>query len=119
MRPCLPPCPLPPPPQVYFSTYERLKVAIGARVNTSWSQSPAVHMAAAAGAGAATMLITNPLWVIKTRLQTQNMGIRMGKATSPALYKGTVDAFIRIAREEGMAGLYRSVRWGQAVAVGG
>ena len=47
---------------VYFSAYERLKVAIGARVAPEWSQSPAVHMAAAAGAGAATMMITNPLW---------------------------------------------------------
>ena len=63
-------------------------------------------MAAAAGAGAATMLITNPLWVVKTRLQTQNMGIRMGKGGNSALYRGTADALVRIAREEGLAGLY-------------
>ncbi|EFN56802.1 hypothetical protein CHLNCDRAFT_51574 [Chlorella variabilis] len=60
----------------------------------------------AASAGAATMMITNPLWVIKTRLQTQNMGIRMGASGNPALYRGTLDALIRIAREEGVAGLY-------------
>ena len=63
-------------------------------------------MAAAAGAGAATMLITNPLWVVKTRLQTQNMGIKMGRGANTALYKGTADALIRIAREEGLGGLY-------------
>lgn len=63
-------------------------------------------MAAAAGAGAATMLITNPLWVVKTRLQTQNMGIRMGNGRNPAMYKGMADALIRIAREEGLSGLY-------------
>ena len=58
-------------------------------------------------AGAATMMITNPLWVIKTRLQTQNMGIRMGASGNPALYRGTLDALLRIAREEGVVGLYR------------
>ena len=91
---------------VYFTTYERLKLAIARHVGREWASSPGVHMAAAAGAGAATMLITNPLWVVKTRLQTQNMGIRMGSGRNPALYKGTADALIRIAKEEGLSGLY-------------
>lgn len=91
---------------VYFTTYERLKVAIASRVPREWGNTPGVHMAAAAGAGAATMLITNPLWVVKTRLQTQNMGLKMGAGRNPAMYKGTTDALIRIAREEGLAGLY-------------
>lgn len=91
---------------VYFSTYERLKVAIAARVQPEWAASPGVHMAAAAGAGAATMLITNPLWVVKTRLQTQDMGFKMGTTRNTRLYKGTADALIRIAREEGLSGLY-------------
>jgi solute carrier family 25 folate transporter 32 len=91
---------------VYFTTYERLKVAIARHVRPEYAGSPGVHMAAAAGAGAATMLITNPLWVVKTRLQTQNMGIKMGRGSNPALYRGTADALIRIAREEGIAGLY-------------
>ncbi|KAL4529421.1 hypothetical protein Ndes2526A_g04210 [Nannochloris sp. 'desiccata'] len=91
---------------VYFTTYERFKVAISNHVRPEWKASPGVHMAAAAGAGAATMLITNPLWVVKTRLQTQNMGIKMGRGTNSALYKGTADALIRIAKEEGIAGLY-------------
>lgn len=43
------------------------------------------------------------------RLQTQNMGIRMGASRNPAMYRGTLDALVRIAREEGLAGLYR---WG-------
>lgn len=91
---------------VYFTVYERFKVAIAKHVRPEWAGSPGVHMAAAAGAGAATMLITNPLWVVKTRLQTQNMGMKMGRGTNPALYKGTADALLRIAREEGIAGLY-------------
>ena len=91
---------------VYFTAYERLKVSIARRVRPEWAASPGVHMAAAAGAGAATMLITNPLWVVKTRLQTQHMGLKMGAGRSTALYKGTADALLRIAREEGLSGLY-------------
>jgi solute carrier family 25 (mitochondrial folate transporter), member 32 len=91
---------------VYFTAYERLKTAVASRVRPEWAASPGVHMAAAAGAGAATMLITNPLWVVKTRLQTQHLGIKMGLGRNTALYRGTADALVRIAREEGLVGLY-------------
>lgn len=40
------------------------------------------------------------------------MGIRMGASGNPALYRGTIDALVRIAREEGVVGLYR---WAQAL----
>lgn len=80
---------------------------------TKWIHPPLVHMMSASGAGLATMCVTNPLWVIKTRLQTQHMGIRTkvasGQGKAP-LYTGTVNAFLRIAREEGLAGLYRCYR---------
>ena len=91
---------------VYFTVYERLKTAVGNRVPPERRTGPAVHMVAAAGAGAATMMITNPLWVVKTRLQTQTLGLKMGSTRNTIHYKGTVDALRRIAKEEGLSGLY-------------
>ena len=63
-------------------------------------------MLAATGAGLATQVVINPLWVIKTRLQTQNMKL-LWRHQHGDLYKGTFNALWRLAREEGFRGLYR------------
>ena len=64
-------------------------------------------MLAAAGAGVGTLAFTNPLWVVKTRLQTQHMGLSIGSAATRPMYTGTFNALYTIARTEGIAGLYR------------
>lgn len=55
---------------VYFTVYDRFKHAV-ARSYPGLQNHPGVHMLAACGAGVATVAVTNPLWVVKTRLQTQ------------------------------------------------
>ncbi|KAL9332300.1 hypothetical protein ACSQ67_001910 [Phaseolus vulgaris] len=53
---------------VYFSTYEQLKSFLHSD-DDSHHLSIGSNMIAASGAGAATTMFTNPLWVVKTRLQ--------------------------------------------------
>ncbi|XP_078159811.1 NAD+ transporter 1 [Carex rostrata] len=84
---------------VYFSIYEQLKSLLSSN-DGSHQLSIGANMIAASGAGAATIVATNPLWVVKTRFQTQ--GMRIGVIP----YKGITDALRRIAREEGVRGLY-------------
>ncbi|GBF90258.1 hypothetical protein Rsub_03391 [Raphidocelis subcapitata] len=92
---------------VYFSVYGRLKTVLTTRHGQVVPATPKVHMAAAAGAGVATLVVTNPLWVVKTRLQTQHLNLSYGRAGHVrAAYTGTFNALSRIAREEGLTGLY-------------
>jgi len=60
--------------------------------------SPAHHLAAASLAGVTTLSLTNPIWVVKTRLCLQTEQSRQ--------YRGFLHALAQIARQEGLRGLY-------------
>ncbi|XP_051145844.1 nicotinamide adenine dinucleotide transporter 1, chloroplastic-like [Andrographis paniculata] len=85
---------------VYFTVYGHLKDLLHTYGNTKGELSIASNAIAAAGAGAATAIAINPLWVVKTRLQTQ--GMRQGVVP----YKSIFSALRRILHEEGFRGWY-------------
>ncbi len=58
-------------------------------------------------AGVATSLVTNPIWMIKTRMQLQYKHAGTTAAGEP--YTGIFNAFSRIAREEGLAAFYKGI----------
>lgn len=84
---------------VYFTVYDPLKRLLGSN-DEKHQISIGANMIAASGAGAATTIATIPLWVVKTRFQTQ--GMKEGVVP----YKGTLPALRKIAHEEGIRGLY-------------
>ncbi|CAO3594263.1 unnamed protein product [Absidia cylindrospora] len=60
------------------------------------------HLIASAEAGALTVVASNPIWVIKTRMCATTR-------TTPNAYKGLWDGLTRLGKEEGMKGLYRGM----------
>lgn len=85
---------------VYFSVYEHLKGFLRSHDGNGSQLTIGANVIAASGAGAATSIATNPLWVVKTRLQTQ--GMRPGVVP----YKDVLSGLRRIVHEEGFLGLY-------------
>ncbi|KAG0268655.1 hypothetical protein DFQ27_006157 [Actinomortierella ambigua] len=60
-----------------------------------------VHLSSAATAGVVTATMTNPIWLIKTRMQLQQEGVRQ--------YRNSLDCIVQILRMEGIRGLYKGL----------
>jgi len=88
----------------YFPCYEEMKRILGKRDGYS-SDVVSVNMCSAVVAGAGSAMITAPIWLVRTRLQIQ--GDASGQLTKP--YKGVLDAFVRIPREEGLRHLWNGL----------
>mmetsp|Transcript_8214 Transcript_8214/g.24610 ORF Transcript_8214/g.24610 Transcript_8214/m.24610 type:complete len:296 (+) Transcript_8214:140-1027(+) len=83
----------------FFFFYEKFKPQNdGTAVQTAGS-----NALASVKAGAAMVLLTNPVWLVKTRLQLQ------GADATGRRYAGVADAFRSIVRDEGWRALYRGV----------
>ena len=75
---------------IYFSTYGRLKQTLTQGLLYDYPPNT-VHIVSAIGAGAVTTCATNPIWLIKVRLQTQHHS-----AESRPKYRGIIDAFVKV-----------------------
>lgn len=89
---------------IYFTLYNEFKPLLGCPSPNG--SAPKVLMLQSLSAGLAsncTAAITNPLWLIKTRIQTQNhsgVGVK---------YKHSFHALQSIVKEEGVRGLYKGL----------
>ena len=86
---------------LFFSVNNKIKDEI--RVNRPEASHYTVTILAALGGGAVTNLLTNPIWVVRTRLQTQEFV--KGKAE----YKGTWDCFRQMLAKEGVRSFYKGL----------
>ncbi|KAH9328081.1 hypothetical protein KI387_000189, partial [Taxus chinensis] len=87
---------------LYFFFYSRAKRRYQNQAGEQLG--PGLHLASAAEAGTLVCLLTNPVWLVKTRLQLQ---IPESAARQP--YSGFIDASRTILRDEGWRALYKGL----------
>lgn len=63
-----------------------------------------VHAISAATAGLVTGTATNPIWLVKTRLQLDK-----AQSTGTRQYRNSIDCVRQVLRKEGLRGLYRGL----------
>ncbi|KAJ2725900.1 hypothetical protein GGI07_000945 [Coemansia sp. Benny D115] len=86
---------------VYFTAYEALKRELP-RYMPGVLGSTGVHVLSAMGAGATTSLLTNPIWVLKSRFMTQS-------AFTEYRYTSMRHAVQVIMQREGLRGFYKGL----------
>lgn len=83
------------------------------RLGASWldlgEDAALVHAQAAISAGIATSTATNPIWLVKTRLQLDRAQTPGGGETPKRRYRNSVDCVRQVLRHEGIGGLYRGL----------
>lgn len=90
---------------IYFSCYSKGK-EIYTKMNGNIENS-LVHTASAITAGSCTALVTNPIWLVKTRMQLQSeVAIKNSKL---AIYRNSLHCVRTVIKEEGIFGLYNGI----------
>lgn len=83
---------------VYFATYAKAKEVLG----QGKEEHAGVHIGAAVAAGVTVNTVTNPIWVIKTRLQLQS-------SAAGVPYTGAMDCIRKMWQQEGIRGFYKGL----------
>ncbi|KAG4413887.1 hypothetical protein IFR04_012982 [Cadophora malorum] len=88
---------------VYFTVYGRSKVFFSSYVENTYG----VNFCSSLVAGACSTMVTNPIWVIKTRLMSQvSRKATSNEARPPWHYRSTFDAARKMYRTEGILSFY-------------
>ncbi|KAJ0159492.1 putative mitochondrial carrier, partial [Colletotrichum tanaceti] len=91
---------------IKFYVYGNAKL-LSARYLNYKEDDPIVHAQAAIAASIATATATNPIWLVKTRLQLDRSRAVRGKTVRQ--YRGSLDCVQQVLRKEGIPGLYRGL----------
>ncbi|CAK9439499.1 uncharacterized protein LODBEIA_P35990 [Lodderomyces beijingensis] len=91
---------------IYFTVYEKAKHFYPSFLSRHWDiDSPGLnHFFAAITAGMTSSIAVNPIWVVKTRLMVQTN--KPSSSPDDVKYKGTMDAFKKMYRDEGIRVFY-------------
>ena len=105
---------------LYFFFYESAKKQNKWMLETNnfWSNKTFVNLCSSTQAGVTTVFCTNPIWLVKTRMQLQVLTDPSLPRTDPVnrvgadgrpLYRNMMHAFQSIVKEEGAFALYRGL----------
>ncbi|KAL8763862.1 MAG: hypothetical protein Q9184_000458 [Pyrenodesmia sp. 2 TL-2023] len=93
---------------INFYTYGNGKRIISENFNNG-NEAAWVHICAAINAGILTGTATNPIWLVKTRLQLDKSQAEKAGSISLRRYKNSLDCVRQTIRTEGLRGLYRGL----------
>lgn len=92
---------------INFFTYGNSKRLITDHLNHG-NEATWIHLMSGILAGVTTSTATNPIWMVKTRLQLDKSSVEEGtKATRK--YRNSVDCIRQVLRDEGIRGLYKGM----------
>lgn len=93
---------------VYFYTYNGLKTIL---LEEGSKPGPVKDLLMAFVSGVINVVITNPLWVVNTRIKIQGLkcGNEKQKSAPSPLYRGIIDGLYKIATQEGLSALWNGM----------
>jgi len=93
---------------IKFYTYGNCKRILSEKWNYG-KEAAWVHIVSAATAGIATGTATNPIWLVKTRLQLDKSRAEKTGYVTARRYKNSLDCVRQVLRQEGFKGMYRGL----------
>jgi solute carrier family 25 protein 33/36 len=93
---------------IHFYTYGNGKRLVAEHLNNG-REAAWVHLTAGTMAGVATSTATNPIWVVKTRLQLDKNVAEQSAGVAKRRYRNSWDCIRQIVREQGFKGLYKGM----------